>query len=96
MRYYKKKEYEKLTKDQKAELHRLCKEKGNDGESGNSASNDHKKTISALQSKIDKLESLLTTTISALESRDDDDENERENKTSEKKRVHFNGLTQRS
>jgi hypothetical protein len=94
LRYYKKKEYEKLSKDQKAELHRLRKEKG-EKDSNNAPGSDNKKTISALQSKIDKLENLLTHTISAMESRDDDGGDDKEEK-SEKKRVRFNNaLTQR-
>jgi hypothetical protein len=93
LRYYKKKEYEKLTKDQRAELHRLRKKKVEDD--SNNAGSEHKTTISALQSKIDKLENLLSHTISAMESRKDDSEDEKENK-GEKKRVRFNNtLTQR-
>jgi hypothetical protein len=97
LRYYKKKEYEKLTKDQKAELHRLRKEKAENG-NGRANGSDQSKTISALQSKIDKLENLLTHTISVMDSRDDDEGNsEKENEpTGEKKRVRFNNLTQRS
>jgi hypothetical protein len=74
--YYKTKEYEKLTKDQKAELHRLRNEEGGENGScsgGLDGSSDQSKTISALQSKIDKLESLLSQTISVMESRDDED-----------------------
>jgi hypothetical protein len=97
LRYYKKKEYEKLTKDQKAELHRLLKEKGDSNNNGkvNGGGSDQSRTISALQSKIDKLENLLSHTISAMESRDDDEDDGKEN-NGQKKRVRFNNtLTQR-
>lgn len=93
LRYYKKKEYEKLSKDQKAELHRLRKEKG--GEKDKNSSNggsEQSRTISAMQSKIDKLENLITHTISALGY----DTPEEKEPASDKKRVRFNSLTQRS
>jgi len=94
LRYYKKKEYEKLTKDQKVELHRLRKEKGENGE-GRAKDLDQSRTISALQSKIDKLENLLSHTISVMESRDDDEGSSEKDKepTGVKKRVRLNNLT---
>jgi hypothetical protein len=81
--HYYKKEYEKLFKDQKAELHRLHKKKG-EKDSNNAPGSGNKKTISALQSKIDKLENLLNHTIRAMESRDNGGDDDTEEKCEKK------------
>lgn len=88
-RYYKKKEYAKLSKEQKEKLRQLRKAK----KDSESSAKEQDQTISSLVSKVEQLETLLGRTISAIESRDDDEE---PNPSSERKRVRFNKLTQRS
>lgn len=90
LRYYKKKEYAKLSKEQKDKLRQLRKSK-KDNDSSSQKNQDQ--TISSLVSKVEQLEALLGRTISAIESRDDD---EVQSSSNERKRVRFNNLTQRS
>jgi len=86
----KKKEYAKLSKEQKDKLRQLRKSKK---ENDSSSDKNQDQTISSLVSKVEQLEALLGRTISAIDSRDDDGT---QSSSNERKRVRFNNLTQRS